>query len=83
MSKYKYKYKVRHSDIDNLGILIIKLKSNDTFRTLTLINRASLVVYIECLVGNECKHKLLFTGDADGGDVIKALEREKLLLKTS
>ena len=37
---------------------------------------------IECLVDNECKHRLSFTGDADGEDVIKALKREKVLNET-
>ena len=43
-----------------------------------LINEASVVVYIECLADG-CKHRLLFTGDADGIDVITALSENNLV----
>ena len=44
-----------------------------------LINKSSLVVCIECWVGQKCTHRLLFTGDSHGEDVIKALEKGSLL----
>ena len=55
-----------------------KLKDAATRGTLTLINQTSLVVYIECQVGGKCTHRFLFTGDADGTDVITALTNHGL-----
>ena len=56
-----------------------KLTISKPSRDLTLINKASLVVCIECWVNSNCKHRLLFTGDADGEDVITALTKNKLV----
>ena len=60
---------------DRLDEALEKLK---TAPIRNLINQTSLVVYIECQVGGECKHRFLFTGDADGKDVVKALKRHSL-----
>ena len=58
-----------------------KLTKSEASRGLTLINEASLVVYIECCVDGECQHRLFFTGDADGNDVVTALTKNKLVDK--
>ena len=60
---------------------ISELKKREPSRGLTLINKASLVVCIECYIDGKCKHRLLFTGDADGEDVVTALKENKLVDK--
>ena len=60
---------------DRLDEALEKLK---TASIRNLINQTSLVVYIECQVGGECKHRFLFTGDADGKDVVIALKKHSL-----
>ena len=58
-----------------------ELQNAELKKSRNLINKSSLVVCIECWVGRECTHRLLFTGDSHGKDVIKALKKRNLLDK--